>query len=39
MKEYNGLDDKGEIYHVIKESFPLLHSENEKVSSFSTNNA
>lgn len=38
-KEYNGPDDKGENYHVIKELFPLLHSENGKVSSVSTNDA
>lgn len=38
-KECNGPDDKGENYHVIKELFLLLHSENGKVSSFSTNDA
>jgi len=35
-KEYDGPDDKGENYHVIKDLFPLLHSENGKVGSFST---
>lgn len=38
-KEYNGPDDKSENYHVIKELLLLLHSENAKMNSFSTNDA